>query len=105
MNNIPTDMLPPNASKRVAAHPDTGCWLWSGEVNRNGYGRVWVSGKRVMAHRAIYEAIIGGIPAGMVLDHLCRNRLCCNPLHLEPVTVRENTHRGEAVLFQPMEVV
>ena len=105
MNPQVLELLPPNAAKRVAASPDTDCWLWQGELNRNGYGRVWVQGKRLMAHRVIYEAIIGPIPEGMVLDHLCRNRACCNPQHLEPVTVRENTHRGAAVLFQPVEVV
>lgn len=56
-----------------------------------------------MAHRLIYTMLIGEIPEGMVLDHLCRNRRCVNPHHLEPVTVKENTHRGEAKLFgQPV---
>lgn len=79
-----------------------GCWLWQGELNRNGYGRVWVNGKRYMAHRLAYQMLIGEIGEGLVLDHLCRNRNCCNPLHLEPVTVKVNTHRGEAKLFKPL---
>lgn len=81
---------------------DTNCWLWQGEINRNGYGRVWVNGKRLMAHRVAYEAFHGAITPGLVLDHLCRNRRCCNPEHLEPVTVKVNTQRGDAVLFKPV---
>lgn len=96
-----TEAVPAAAAKKIDVANDTGCWLWRGEINRNGYGRVWMNGKRFMAHRAVYEALHGPIADGMVLDHLCRNRACCNPDHLEPVTVRENTHRGDAVLFRP----
>lgn len=86
---------------RVRVCPVSACWIWQGEINRNGYGRVWIAGLRVMAHRAVWQIIRGDIPDGLVLDHLCRNRACCNPCHLEPVTVRENTLRGEAKLFRP----
>ena len=75
------------------------CWQWKGAESGNGYGKVSISGRMKMAHRAIYEILIGPIPEGLVLDHLCRNRGCCNPLHMEPVTVQENTRRGEAKLF------
>jgi len=85
---------------RIQVNEDTGCWEWTGELNRNGYGRIWVKGKRLMAHRVTYEHFIGLIEEGLVLDHLCRTRCCCNPAHLDPVTVQENTHRGNAVLFQ-----
>lgn len=80
--------------------PETGCWLWLGELNRNGYGRLSVRGKKQMVHRLSYTLAFGGIPQGRILDHLCRVRCCCNPHHLEPVTVKENTVRGEAVLFE-----
>lgn len=78
-----------------------GCWYWIGNWNSgNGYGKVWWQGKAAMAHRVIYELLIGPIPDGLVLDHKCRHRACCNPHHLEPVTVKENTMRGDAVLFE-----
>lgn len=78
-----------------------GCWLFQGQINNSGYGvlgwRPVVGGSRVtvLAHRATWEYFNGPIPAGLVMDHLCRVRVCCNPGHLEPVTMRENLHRGE----------
>lgn len=65
---------------------ETGCWVWGTHIMPNGYGRLG----RFLAHRLSYEAFVGPIPAGLVLDHLCRNRSCCNPDHLEPVTQYEN---------------
>ena len=79
------------------------CWIWLGPVNRNGYGYVKRGGRKVMAHRLAYMLKHGPIPAGYVVDHLCRVRQCCNPDHLEAVTVQENTRRGLAVLFAPLE--
>lgn len=75
-----------------------GCWIWGGVVQKNGYGRVSKDSKLLLVHRAVYEAILGSIPDGMALDHLCRNRLCVNPEHLEPVTCQENLMRSEITL-------
>lgn len=74
--------------------PD-GCWLWTGTM-AGGYGQVQVARVKQPAHRWAYQHLVGPIPVGLVLDHLCRNQLCVNPTHLEPVTVAENIRRGRA---------
>jgi IS5 family transposase len=74
---------------------DDECWEWTGGKTL-GYGTFWVAkGTRVKAHRFAYEWLVGPVPEGLSLDHLCRNRGCVNPAHLEPVTHRENVLRGE----------
>lgn len=76
---------------------EPGCWTWTGSQDGKGYGQMKLLGlSPVKAHRISYELSVGPIPEGMQLDHLCRNRLCVNPDHLEPVTNRENTMRGMA---------
>jgi hypothetical protein len=85
------------AASRFWAKVDKGawCWEWTGAKTSRGYGNfsVW-DGRNVPAHRYAYEAMRGPIPVGLDLDHLCRNRGCVNPAHLEPVSRRENTLRG-----------
>ncbi len=77
---------------------ESGCWEWTASEKTPGYGSFNLNGKCVLAHRASYELHVGPIPQGLVLDHLCRNTLCVNPEHLEPVTARENIVRGESVM-------
>ena len=72
------------------------CWQWAG-VHAQGYGRCWWNGHSAAAHRVAFELTVGPVPEGLELDHLCRNRGCVNPAHLEPVTRRENARRAAAV--------
>ena len=87
----------------------SGCWHWTGPINREGYGRCVRGGRETLAHRASYAAARGPVPAGLHLDHLCHSqsdcrrlrreclhRRCVNPSHLEPVTPRENLMRSWA---------
>ena len=75
--------------QRIRFDP-SGCWVWTGGTKGPGYGCY----KRGYAHRVSYQVFVGEIPEGKVMDHLCRNRICVNPDHLEPVTMGENTKRG-----------
>lgn len=71
---------------------DTGCFQWTAASNR--YGRIKINGRMALAHRAMWELLVGPIPDGLHIDHLCKNTLCVNPDHLEPVTPRENLMRS-----------
>ena len=70
------------------------CWVWTAYLNHAGYGQMALDGVRHPAHRAVYMVLVGPIPEGLDLDHLCRNRACVNPDHLEPVTRSVNLSRG-----------
>lgn len=76
---------------------DSECWNWDGNINDNGYGVWQVDGKNHRIHRIFYNLYNGEISENLVLDHLCRNRLCCNPKHLEAVSIGENVLRGEGI--------
>ena len=97
---------------RVVRDEATGCWLWMGKKSRDqrggdpgGYGLFGITANEsAQAHRFAYEDLEGPIPAGLVLDHLCRVRLCVNPAHLEPVTQAENNRRSARWLVKPPPV-
>jgi hypothetical protein len=70
------------------------CWLWTAAVSKTGYGKFGIGYRTRGAHRVAYELIVGPIPEGLTLDHLCRTPLCVNPAHLEPVPIAENIRRA-----------
>lgn len=74
---------------------ENGCWVWTGPLSAGGYAIWHRRGRWASAHRAFYEIYVSSIPEGLVIDHLCRNRACVNPDHLEPVTHDKNVRRGE----------
>jgi hypothetical protein len=87
------EQLPPKMRTKIHDTPE-GCWEWTGAITSKGYGSIGHEGRRLSSHRLSYELLVGEIPDGLHLDHLCRNRKCCNPEHLEPVPQRTNTLRG-----------
>lgn len=97
------DKLPERIANKIMPEPNTGCWLWDAALTRGGYGCVGISKHKPnakgrspvgRAHRVVYEILIGKIPDGLDLDHLCRVPSCVNPDHLEPVTRSVNLRRG-----------
>ena len=96
-------MSRPRLKHRWDVDPETGCWNWLLKRDKDGYGWVKVTPQpgnqtTVPAHRYAYEQFVGPIPAGLHIDHLCRNPSCVNPEHLEPVTQAENNRRKEEAL-------
>ena len=97
-------MIPKDASARLSAKvrlpdPVSGYMEWLGALNTDRYGRIVIDGRARRAHRVVFEQAYGPIPANRDLDHLCRNRSCVRPDHLEPVTRAENIQRGQAGAF------
>lgn len=92
--------LPERFWVKVKHDVSTECWFWTAYKTKNGYGCFNYKGGKYYAHRAAYDALVGSLPdwkaTGMVLDHLCRNRSCVNPKHLEVVTQKENLKRGNS---------
>jgi hypothetical protein len=91
----PTD-LPARILDKIVFDGLTGCWKWTGATSTRGYGSLgWAKdGLGGRTHRVVYELLVGPIPEGLVLDHLCRLTRCVNPAHLEPVTQKVNIERG-----------
>lgn len=83
-----------NLQDYYSVNSKNGCWEWKRGLMTGGYAIFWYEGKTVKAARFFYEKFIGKIPEGKQLDHLCRNRKCVNPEHLEPVMLVENIRRG-----------
>ena len=75
---------------------ESGCWDWTGAKVKDGYSRIGYEGRSQPGHRVSYRIFVGEIPEGWTIDHLCRNRGCVNPEHLEPTTWNENKRRGFA---------
>jgi len=69
----------------IRQSPDE-CWLWTGYVDGDGYGRICIRGAYWHVHRMIYELMLGPVPLDCILHHRCKNKRCCNPLHLKPAT-------------------
>lgn len=88
------DNLPERLANRIEIGPN-GCWNWTGALS-HGYGHVWFRDLGQYAHRVVWTLLRGPIPDGLHIDHLCENRACVNPEHLEPVQPWVNLYRGNA---------
>ena len=87
--------------KYYIPEPMSGCWIWIGAKKSTGYGVTrWNGKKNALPHRIAYTLLCGPIPTGLTIDHLCRNRLCVNPSHMEAVTNKVNILRGNSFSAQ-----
>lgn len=93
-NGKPTPPTPEQKFWGFVIPADTGCWEWTGYRDRDGYGICTWGGKHARAHRVAYEMLFGYLDADRALDHLCKNRSCVRPQHLEPVTWQQNNARS-----------
>jgi hypothetical protein len=83
--------------EKVEEDPETGCWLWTASLANYGYGQFGITPRKIVkAHRFAYQTMVGEIPDGLELDHLCRTPRCVNPDHLDPVPHAVNVRRGDA---------
>jgi len=88
-------------TKYLGTLPGKECWNFVGALTHNGYGRIVASSKRYQIHRYFYEKYRGFIPDNHQIDHLCQNRKCFNPTHLEAVTAATNVQRGARARLTP----
>lgn len=93
-----------NFNKKYVLNKETGCWDWIASKNQDGYGQFKLNSKMLKAHRVSYHNFKGPIPEGLQLDHLCSNRSCINPDHLEPVTQAVNNRRGDLAKLTQAQV-
>lgn len=90
----PRRTLPERLERLRHVNDITNCWEWTGAIDHKGYGRITVNRKLTYTHRVAWELAAGSpIPPGMMIDHVCENRCCFNPAHLDIVTPQENTNR------------
>lgn len=85
-------MIPNNVANKLQ-ETDAGCWEWTGHRHERGYGRIVLDKKNVSVHRLLYELFNGPIPDGWVIDHMCENKPCSNPAHLDACTHTDNIER------------
>lgn len=94
--NFGDPRLPLRFWNKAIPEPNTGCWIWIGSLDTNGYGLIWNGERVVRAHQLAYRVLVGEVPDGLVLDHLrCDTPLCRNPAHLNPTTQHDNVMRGK----------
>lgn len=100
MRKNTVDSLLAKCKHAYFGYAGTLCLLWMGQLDKDGYGKITMNRKYKRVHRVVFEHFNGPIQIGLVPDHLCRVRQCCNPSHIEPVTPAENHRRGRSGKYQ-----